>query len=50
MIGMLTGRVESVETDTALIDVGGVGYEVRMSATDLSRPARRARNPRLHLV
>ena len=24
MIGMLTGRVESVETDTALIDVGGV--------------------------
>ena len=36
MIGMLTGRVESVETDTALIDVGGVGYEVRMSATDLS--------------
>ena len=32
MIGMLTGRVESVETDTALIDVGGVGYEVRMSA------------------
>ena len=37
MIGMLTGRVESVEADTALIDVGGVGYEVRMSATDLSR-------------
>ena len=36
MIGMLTGRVESVETDTALLDVGGVGYEVRMSATDLS--------------
>ena len=36
MIGMLTGRVESVETDTALIDVGGVGYEVRMSATDLT--------------
>lgn len=37
MIGMLTGRVESVETDTALIDVGGVGYETRMSATDLGR-------------
>ena len=37
MIGMLTGRVESVEADTALIDVGGVGYEVRMSATALSR-------------
>lgn len=37
MIGMLTGRVERSKTDTALIDVGGVGYEVRMSATDLSR-------------
>ncbi|PLS24711.1 Holliday junction branch migration protein RuvA [Bifidobacterium imperatoris] len=37
MIGMLTGRVESVDTDTALIDVGGVGYEVRMAASDLGR-------------
>lgn len=37
MIGMLSGRVESVEADTALIDVGGVGYEVRMSSTDLGR-------------
>ena len=36
MIGMLTGRVESVETDTALIDVGGVGYEVRMTYILLS--------------
>lgn len=37
MIGMLTGRVESVDADTALIDVGGVGYEVRMSVSDLGR-------------
>ncbi|KAB7788280.1 Holliday junction branch migration protein RuvA [Bifidobacterium cebidarum] len=37
MIGMLTGRVDSVESDAALIDVGGVGYEVRMSSSDLSR-------------
>ncbi|NMM94216.1 Holliday junction branch migration protein RuvA [Bifidobacterium oedipodis] len=37
MIGMLTGRVESVEADAALIDAGAVGYEVRMSAADLGR-------------
>ncbi|OZG59981.1 Holliday junction ATP-dependent DNA helicase RuvA [Bifidobacterium lemurum] len=37
MIGMLTGRVESVDADSALIDVGGVGYEVRMPAADLGR-------------
>ena len=30
MIGMLTGRVESVEFDTALIEVGGVGFVVFM--------------------
>lgn len=36
MIGMLNGRVESVESDAALIDVNGVGYEVRMPATELS--------------
>ena len=37
MIGMLTGRVESVDADSALIEVGGVGYEVRMSSADLGR-------------
>ena len=37
MIGMLTGRVESVDADSAVIDVGGVGYEVRMPSADLSR-------------
>lgn len=36
MIGMLTGRVETVDAATALIDVGGVGYEARMPAADLS--------------
>lgn len=36
MIGMLTGRVEAVDAATALIDVGGVGYEARMPAADLS--------------
>ena len=36
MIGLLTGHVESVDADAALISVGGVGYEVRMPAADLS--------------
>ena len=36
MIGLLNGRVESVDADAALIDVGGVGYEVRMPAAELS--------------
>lgn len=36
MIGLLNGHVESVDADAALISVGGVGYEVRMPAADLS--------------
>lgn len=36
MIGMLNGSVVSVESDLALIDVGGVGYETRMPSADLS--------------
>lgn len=36
MIGMLTGRIESVDVTAALIDVNGVGYEVRMPSADLS--------------
>ena len=36
MIGLLHGHVESVDADAALISVGGVGYEVRMPAADLS--------------
>lgn len=37
MIGSLQGMVESVDASAALIEVGGVGYEVRMPAADLSR-------------
>lgn len=36
MIGLLNGHVESVDADAALISVGGVGYEVRMPAAELS--------------
>ncbi|MEK0209138.1 Holliday junction branch migration protein RuvA [Bifidobacterium mongoliense] len=36
MIGMLNGRVHAVDASMALIEVGGVGYEVRMPAADLS--------------
>lgn len=36
MIGMLNGRVVEVGADSALIEVGGVGYETRMTAADLS--------------
>ena len=50
MIGLLNGHVESVDADAALISVGGVGYEVRMPAADLSAPARRAGDPRVHLA
>lgn len=37
MIGSLKGVVETVDASSALIEVGGVGYEVRMPAADLSR-------------
>lgn len=36
MIGRLTGRYEPIEANTALIDVGGVGYVVFASARALS--------------
>jgi Holliday junction DNA helicase RuvA len=36
MIGMLHGRVDSVDAVSALIEVGGVGYEVRMPSADLA--------------
>ena len=36
MIGKLTGRVDSVGTDTAIIDVGGVGYVVHASSRALA--------------
>lgn len=36
MIGMLNGRVCEVNADCVLIEVGGVGYEVRMPSADMS--------------
>lgn len=37
MIGKLTGKVDSVGPDWAIIDVGGVGYVVHCSARTLAR-------------
>jgi len=36
MIGKLTGKVDSVTLHTAIVDVGGVGYEVTLGARQLS--------------
>lgn len=36
MIGTLNGHVEAVDTAMALIEVSGVGFEVRMPSSDLS--------------
>lgn len=36
MIGFLRGKVDSIEGDVALMDVGGVGYEVLVSQNLLS--------------
>ena len=36
MIGKLTGTVDSVSLSTAIVDVGGVGYEVTLGARQLS--------------
>ena len=37
MIATLTGKVQSIHADRAVIDIGGVGYEVFLSADGLSR-------------
>jgi Holliday junction DNA helicase RuvA len=39
MIGKLTGRVDSVAADNAIIDVNGVGYLVQASVATLARLA-----------
>ncbi len=39
MIGKLTGRVDFIGADHAIIDVGGVGYQVTCSSATLSRLA-----------
>ncbi len=36
MIGSLHGRVDAVDAVSAIIEVGGVGYEVRMPSADLA--------------
>jgi Holliday junction DNA helicase RuvA len=36
MIGLLSGTIASVEADVALLEVSGVGFEVRMPAADLA--------------
>ncbi|WP_342018577.1 Holliday junction branch migration protein RuvA [Methyloceanibacter superfactus] len=36
MIGKLTGKVDTVSLSTAIIDVGGVGYEVTLGTRTLS--------------
>ena len=36
MIGKLTGRLDSISLSTAVVDVGGVGYEVTLGARTLS--------------
>jgi Holliday junction DNA helicase RuvA len=37
MIGKLTGRVDSIAADHAIVDVGGVGYVVHCASSTLSR-------------
>ena len=36
MIGMLHGQVDSIDVASAIIEVGGVGYETRMPSADLT--------------
>ena len=34
MIGMLHGQVDFIDAASAIIEVGGVGYETRMPSAD----------------
>ena len=46
VIALLTGRVEGIEADRCIIDVGGVGYLVQASTRTLAALAIAARAPR----
>lgn len=42
MIARITGRLEEVSTEAALLDTGGIAYEVLLPACEVERLARRA--------
>jgi holliday junction DNA helicase RuvA len=41
MIARITGRLEEVSTDAALLDTGGIAYEILLPACEVERLARR---------
>lgn len=49
MIASLSGRVQSIHPDRAVLDVGGVGYEVFLSADGVSRLPERGGKVFLHI-
>lgn len=49
MIGFLTGQLVSKDLDSACIDVGGVGYRVRMPLADLARLGASEQKVRVHV-
>lgn len=49
MIATLSGKVQYIYSDRAVIDVGGVGYEVHLSAEGLSRLPERDGATFLHI-
>lgn len=49
MIATLTGKVQFIHPDRAVIDVGGVGYEVFLSSDGISRLPERGGEAFLHI-
>lgn len=49
MIATLTGAVQAIYTDRAVIDVRGVGYEVFLSADGVSRLPEKGNETFLHI-
>lgn len=49
MIATLTGKLQSVHSDRAVIDLGGVGYEVFLSTDGISRLPERGEPTFLHI-